>query len=205
MSTLQETDTQESPDSTPFDHDLSRRVRDWLGTLERAPYTPPPVSIMDDLANGDLYIGTFGNTLALVFHGSLDFITRWYNWAVNTGTIGRNAQLNWYDRGSTSLAYVCPQNREVVLRGLALQFEAEMLRERAVTVAAIHDDETEELDVMWDAAHLRTLAAAKAEAFMRDHIAVDRVIIERAKSVAPIYDLSPVSRAEGRWGTGTEG
>jgi hypothetical protein len=179
----------------------NRQVIEWLRTLSPAPVTPPRVRMLDDLQNGSLFICTYSSGDALVFQGSPEFINRWYTWAYNTEVTPRTAQLHWW---GNRCAYICA-DRAAILRGLTLQFEAEIVRDREIPVIVTRDPETEEVDVVWDAGRVSELAAARAAAFLRDHIAVNHVIMERPRNIAPIYGLSAPGRAEQKWAaTGTE-
>lgn len=175
------------------------------------PHADRPISLIDDMANGSLHMCSQGNGIALAFHGSPDFIQRWFNWAVNTAVIGRHAQLNWYfERQTGRLAYVCPRSRDDVLRGLALQFRWEIIRDREIPLLTdTLDAETQEPLTEFAEERIESLARAKAEAFMATHIRVNSLILQRPSNLAPIYSRSgpgraETGRAERNWATGTE-
>ncbi len=169
-------------------------------------HSAQPISLVDDMANGTLHMCSQGNGIALAFYGSPDFITRWFNWAVNTAVIGRSAQLNWFlEKQTGRLAYICPKTREDVMRGLALQFRWEIIRDREIPLLTegTHTETEEPLTEFADA-RIDALAAARAEQFMKDHIKVDSTILQRPRNIAPIYGRSGPGRAESNWATGTE-
>lgn len=152
------------------------------------------VSLRDDVpANGSLYICSHSCGIAFAFEGDPGFIRRWYNFAVNTGIIGENAQLHYYlERQEGNLAYVCAASREVVLRGLVSQFRWEIIRDREVPLLVNRiDPETELPEIEFDEAKIDELAVTRAQAFMRDHIKTDRSVVIRPKDAGETYVWTP--------------
>lgn len=192
-----------------------RQVIEWLRVQANTHYRPARrmpagghVKIRDDVpANGTLHVCSEGNGIALAFQGSPDFIERWHNWAVNTAVIGPNAQLNWYlTKHTGSIAYVCPRTRAAVVRGLALQFAWEAVRDREVAFLSVLDPETEEPTVTWTEDGAVQIGQERAEVFYREHVRADGFVIERPKNLAPVYELAGYGdRAASSWGNGTEG
>lgn len=182
------------------------KVLEWLKELKPAPYRPPFCRLADEPNHGDIYISSYARGVALIFDGSRDFVTRMHNWAVNTGVVGANAQLHWYLRGHAgSVAYICPKDREAIMRGLRMQFCAEIVRDREIPVTREVDSDGEFVGMRYDEAFVERLAAEKAEAFFRQHITTSGIILDRTAALAPVYSLNLPGREGGAWGTGTEG
>lgn len=184
-------------------------VLEWLrkspaGRAHRSmlnrPRKPAPAGLVADMQNGELSICSYSHSIALVIKGDTDFIERFYTFALNTCVIGATAPLNWYLQGHEgSVAYVCPITRRHILRGLAYQFRAEIMRTREIPPVSEHqDDETGTCEMVWDDRAVNRLAVAKARAFLREHVKRGGGLLSREKVPGAVYDQSPAGRAE-RW------
>lgn len=191
-------------DEPDLDNDIAFQqarayVATYLGRQPRSRPAEPAIArvglIQDVQANTPWLISSYGENLALGFKGDPDFIERCYNWATNTGVIGKGARLNWYyERITGRLAYVCPKNVDVILAGLKLQFRAEIIM--AHEVSPLHDrtqdDDWEgegEMRIGYDEDKIDSLAAQRADAFMRDHVIRDSFVLDKLTQTAPIYSL----------------
>lgn len=199
-----------------------KKVLEWIGVLaashaladerDRAPEPSDRMySLIEDATTeGTVYSCSYGNTFTLAFKGTLPFITRWYNWAVNSCTVSANVQLNWYlgrphDNRTISLAYICPKTRDDVLRGLARQFRWEIIRDREVEPLEDRWDEETGPVLVYDESRIEKLVKERAEQFLADHVEIDSNILARTRDIGPVYDVSPQSgRAESNWGVGNE-
>lgn len=195
----------ESPLQADRPYQSYPKMLEDLAALAPAPYTPPPVRMRDDVGvHGELSIGSHGSGLELVFDGSPDFIARWFNWAVNTGVVGRNSRLHYYLRGHVgSVAYVCPRNRAAVLRGLTLQFAHEILAAGEVAKVMTRDPETEVPETTWDEALVEQMAGERAVAFMKDHMPTKCLLLQRREQEA--VEAATVTQWRPHAGGGEEG
>lgn len=199
-----------------------KEVMEWLSSIaahaladecDRAPEMGDggcQSMVEDATTGGTIYSCSYGNTFTLALQGTLPFITRWYNWAVNTCTIGSHVPLNWYlgkpqDNQTVSLAYICPRTREDVLRGLARQFRWEIIRDKEVPALEDRWDEETGPVLVYDEPKIEQLATERAEAFLANHVTVDSGILARTRDIGPVYEVCPrFGRAESNWGLGNE-
>jgi hypothetical protein len=155
------------------------------------------ISLEEDAKNGELHLIPYGAGLALVFTGPQPFIERWFNWSVNRSVISRSSILNgWVDGFKGTRAYVCPKNRGKVLKGLVSQMAWEIVARREVEITVTRDPETEEVSHQWNEELVAKLAEERANHFMVNHIKTTGLVMERAKSMAPIYSVATPGRAE---------
>lgn len=169
------------------------------------------MNLLDDVKNnGPFMLSTYGAHYALGFKGTPDFIHRCFNWAVNTGVVGKGGQLMWYYEAETGrLAYVCPKSLKAIKNGLYLQFQAEIImnREIAPLEDRSRDDEwiekhhvEESFDgtptSKYDDWKIARLAARRVKEFMKDHIIKDSYFLHRPESLGNIYGLAHKGRAD---------
>lgn len=151
--------------------------------------------IQDCQNNHPMLLSSYGNNLALGFKGEPDFIERCYNWTVNTGVIGKGARLTWYyERFTGRLAYVCPKSKEAIIKGLILQFAAEIIQSREIP--PLKDIYKEDIGPILelDEIAIEKLASSRAELFMLEHVVQDDFVLNRPASLGEVYSMGPVRR-----------
>ncbi len=154
-----------------------------------------PTLTEDLIAHGPWLVSSWGENLALGFKGPTSYIERSFNWATNTGVIGRGARLCWYHEAVTGkLAYVCPKSRRAIKRGVLLQIAAEIRLSREVPLLADHskDDDWDgppEDMIVWDDYRIYKAASKRANAFMDEHVIRDSFILDRDGGVGSEYSV----------------
>lgn len=157
------------------------------------PYIPAFRSIADE--TGDFLISYYGAQMALGFKGPLDFIRRCHNWAENTCVIGKGASLHWFYGEDGNMAYICPQTREDIHRGLVSQFRAEIIRDKEVPLLKNEYDEDSGWDIEFDEAEIEKLAIQRADDFINNRIKQDYFLVNDPKNIGYIYNYSFQSSA----------
>jgi len=148
-----------------------------------------------------MLLSSYGSNLALGFQGTPDFIERCFNWAVNTGVVGRGARLSWFQGiEAGKLAYICPQGLKSIEKGLYLQHRAEIIMTREFPLVADHTRNDEYVGhpnrlIQYDR-RVSTLAKERTAAFVRDCIIHDAFLAKRPESIGHVYGLGSHSRAE---------
>lgn len=155
------------------------------------PFTPTVTSIMDE--TGEFLISYYGAQMALGFKGPLDFIRRCHNWVENTCVIGKGASLHWFYGEDGNMAYVCPQSKEDIRRGLILQFRAEIITNKEIPLLKSEYDEEIGLTIEYDEEKIEALAAQRADYFMENRIKHDYFLANDPKNIGHIYNYSPQS------------
>ena len=153
-----------------------------------------PLSFEQDvLDNSPFLLSAYGNHLALGFRGTPTFVARCHNWAINTGVIGPEARVMWYQGECGRLGYVCPKTMRAIRRGVFLQLRAEIILAGEIPLKADHsrdDDWNGEGEMLeYNDYAIARLGLKRTKAFMRDHIVRDSFLVSRP-SIAHIYSVT---------------
>lgn len=159
-----------------------------------------PTLAEDVQANHPFLLSSYGETTALGFRGSTEFIERCFNWVCNTGIVGPSSRLNWlYERGG--VAYICAKSKRAIFRGLVLQLTAEIALAKEVPYKADHsrDDDWEgdpDKRIELDHYRIAKLAVKRAKLFWEQHVMKDSFMLDRPQSTTHIYTRGAPGRAE---------
>lgn len=138
---------------------------------------------------GKFYLSRWGPTLAFGFRGEPDFIRRISNWANNTGV--SKGETRWVYGMSNQFGYVITKDRATILRGLAVQFRAEIIASKEIPPLVDRwDDETESPVLEYDENRIDALAAARAAQFMEERVVKDSFLQSASTGLAPVYSLA---------------
>lgn len=139
---------------------------------------------------GEFLISYYGAQMALGFKGDLNFIRRCYNWAENTGVVGKGASLHWFYDENGKMAYVCPPTKEHIRNGLILQFRAEIIYEQEVKPLREEWSDDNGLMIEYDEVAVESLAAQRADDFIANRLVPDCFLVNNPRNIGHVYTWS---------------
>lgn len=161
------------------------------------------LTILEDaLMNGPFLLTNHGGGLALGFRGTTEYITRCFNWALNTGVINRNAHLCWAaETGVGRVGYVCPRSKEALHEGIRLQIRAEIVAAKEVPYLEDHtreDDWEGDPDnlIVQNDAIIDQLAEERSKTFIKDQIVTTPFLSRLSSSEMIDHAIASPGRAE---------
>lgn len=151
-------------------------------------------SIADE--KGDFLLSYYGAQMALGFKGDLAFIRRCYNWAENSGVIGKGASLHWFYDEDGKMAYVCPPTKDHIRNGLIAQFRAEIIHNSDVIPIKKEWDDENGLTLEYDESQVESLAVQRADDFIANRIKPDSFMAYNPRNIGHIYNWNTQKEVE---------
>ncbi len=156
------------------------------------PIEPGPKHFVEE--TGEFLLSRYGSIWALGFKGDYGFVQRSHAWAINTGIARGN--LRWMYGLNGKIAYVAVKEEERILKGLAAQFYAEIIRDKEIAPLDIKMDlETEMTEVVYDEIAIESLAYERAVQFYETRVVCVPFMESQVRGLAPVYSMS-----EEQWG-----